>query len=244
MRMKACGWRALIVLVVSAGLGCDSRDTPLPAAPTAPPIPTVSVQLEGVVLDEGEEPVSGAVVDVEHCRSSVACNAGSVNARVTAGDQGRFVLTMNLPADWSELLLNAHAPGYDSTSIYVDPARSTATMLRLFRTLTIHPGETIQMHTFLGSYVCGFESHLCRRILVESPAGEPLDIDVAQTDGADTVGVDAGPEPLFPTFSRRVTVSGGDVFIFPGRAEGTGAFSGVLGVFEKKVTVTARPHLK
>ncbi|HXW05964.1 MAG TPA: hypothetical protein VD833_12075 [Vicinamibacterales bacterium] len=37
----------------------------------------------------------------------------------------------------------------------------------------------MELRMFLGHYTCGFEDHMCRRAAVSSPAGEPVDVEVA-----------------------------------------------------------------
>ena len=64
-----------------------------------------------------------------------------------------------------------------------------------------------------------------------------IDVDVIAGDGQD-VGILNRSDPLnFPS-QRQVTVSGGNVWIYAGAAQRTA----VRGVFDQRVTVSARRH--
>jgi hypothetical protein len=118
--------------------------------------------------------------------------------------------------------------------------------LRLLRTLTIRADESIDMRVFTGSYVCGFEGHLCRRVLVEASTAELLDLEVIPADSQQEAGLFAGPEATHPisvtSLPRRVTMSGGEVWIYAGGPERTGDHSGALGVFDQKMRLIAHRH--
>jgi hypothetical protein len=161
-----------------------------------------------------------------------------------AGDaSGTFVLTANLPQDWSSLLLGVDAAGYEPTRIYINPPLVNAAELRLLPTLSIRPGESLAMRVFVGSYVCGFESHLCRRVVLESPTAEPMDLEVTPADTGQGVGLFAGPEANHPilvtTYQRRVTVSEREVWVYAAATRPTGKYSGVLAVFDQPLTLVA-----
>ena len=151
-----------------------------------------------------------------------------------------FALTADIPQDWRELWLGVTAVGYEPARVYVSSSTTDA-VLRVFRSLTIRPGASIEMRVFLGHSVCGYESHLCRRVLVQSSTGEPIDLEAIPADSQRHVGLFAGPEANHPfsvtSYPRRVTVSDGEVWIYAG-AEPTN----VYGVFEQKLTLIAHPH--
>ena len=118
--------------------------------------------------------------------------------------------------------------------------------VRVFPTLTIRPGQSLDMRVFLGSYVCSDESHLCGRILIES-SGESIDVEVVPADAHRDVGLVVGPSVNHPiyvkSYQRRVTVSGGEVWVYPAGAEPTGDSSSTgVGVFEQAVRLTAYRH--
>ena len=250
---KCLGFLSIAMTVLLCG-ACES-DRIGPAAPPPPqppssPANTVAVQIEGRVIDaEREEPVPGAVVRLVRI---VPGNAGrSENGpalSATAGENGAFDFSADFPADWREIFLAVDRQGYEPTGTYVratSPTSIVGAELRVLRTLTIRPGESIDMRVFVGSYVCGDESHLCRRVFIES-SGEPIDLEVVPADAQRNVGLFVGPSvnhPYSPTsFQRRVTVSNGEVWMYAAGAERTGVYSGVLAVFEQAMTLTAHRH--
>ena len=73
--------------------------------------------------------------------------------------------------------------------------------------------------------------------MVGASPGELIDVEVIAVDGQD-VGILNRSDPLnFPS-QRQVTVSGGEVWIYAGAAQPTA----VRGVFDQRVTVSARRH--
>ena len=148
-------------------------------------------------------------------------------ASVTADENGMFSLTANLPESWREVLLGVAAAGYEPARKYVVPSSSTTAVLEVYCTLTIRPGESIEMRVFLGHYVCGDESVRCRRIVVES-AGELVDLEVTPIDGQGDAGLMPSAVFFDTVFQRRLTVAGGEAWI--------------IGALPNGVTLTARRH--
>ncbi|HXG89256.1 MAG TPA: hypothetical protein VNJ02_13040 [Vicinamibacterales bacterium] len=227
MRLKAHGSTVLILLTLSAA-GCEgNRTAAIPTGPTAPvPVasPSVAVRVEGRVIDgDREGPVRGAVVTAVSFCAPGACRAlaelPAPNA--TADDQGIFLLTANLPVGWELLLLDVTRDGYELTRVHVTPAEATTAVLTLLPRITIRSGESIKTRVFFKTYSCGFEGWTCRRFHVDSPSGEAMDIEVMPDEGQ-KVGLVVGPElghPISPDPQPRVTVSGGEVWIYgqPGK---------------------------
>jgi hypothetical protein len=235
---------ALAVLVCSA---CEAERLPLtaPAPPSVPPAPpsAVSVRVEGRVIDaETEQPIPRATVSTVGVCYPGRCEAVEQPTSATADDNGMFVITANIPETWSQLQLRPDGVGYETGHGYVTPSSVAAAELRLLRTLTIRPGESIEMRVFLGSYVCGFESHLCRRVLLQSSPGEPMDLEVIPADAQRDVGLFAGPQAKHPlivtSYPRRVTVSAGEVWIYSAGFERTG----IPDVFDQQVRLIAHPR--
>ena len=233
------------------GAACEGDRLP-PTAPSPPPgspgVPsTVAVRVEGRVIDaETREPVTDAAVTlVQFASGNRYRGVSEPGWRATTDATGAFGFTADLPLDWRELLLQVDRDGYERTQIYADANSVNGSELRLLRTLAIRPGQSVDLHVFLGSYVCGFEGHLCRRVLIES-AGESMDLEVIPADSQRKVGLFVGPEGTHPfsvtSYQQRVTVSGGEVWIYAGGAERTGEHSGVLGVFEQPMTLRASRH--
>ncbi len=240
---------SLVVVVMSLSLGCSSpsapttSSTPTPGPPLPGPQPTPSmadVRIEGRVVDaETETSIGGANVSTDGVCYPGRC--GNVDKPTTAvtGANGTFVLTANIPQDWRELLLNVTGAGYETTKIYVSPPVVMAAELRLLRTLIIRPGESIALRVFTGSYVCGFESNLCRRVLVESPTGESVNVEVVPASSEREAGLFTNQPFTVTSFPRHVTVPGGEVWIYPAGAERPEKRSGSLAVFDQPMTLIA-----
>ncbi len=67
----------------------------------------------------------------------------------------------------------------------------------------------------LSNYVCGWESAFCRRLIVESPAGELIDVEVTPVNRGEEFGLVVGNQDPYVTGYRQrlVTLAGGDVQI-------------------------------
>ena len=229
---------ALAVLVCA----CDSKSPAGPSQPDpSPPPSAIAVRVEGRVIDaETEESIPRANVTTSGVCHPERCGPVDQPTSAVADENGMFVLTANIPQNWRELLLGLTRAGYEPTRVYVTP--TSGTELRLLRTLTIRPGESIDMRVFLGSYVCGDESHLCRRILLEPSTGEPMDLEVIPADSQRDVGLFAKHPFSVTSYPRRVTVPDGEAWIYAAGAELTAQRSGVLGVFDQKLTLIAHRH--
>lgn len=201
---------ALLSLLVLLASGCGNTGvTPTPL----PPAPSVAVRLEGRVLDEHDQPVEGARITLSyiHPGGSIA-NSGATAPSTTADDTGAFSLILNLPANWQQLTLRVDRGGYESdTRIFVEAGAIRALLINMYRSLTISPGQSIQTAVSLRSLYCGFEGNPCRRVIVNSPPGKLVDIEVIPADGQEYVGLAVRDQvALGYDFPRRVTVSGGD----------------------------------
>lgn len=229
MRLNRCGSTVLNLLVLLAASGCQGNRTI--AGPTPPPVADnvsaataiVNVRVEGRVIDgDRDEPVPGAVViPTQVCAPGACVGLNEPAARAVADDQGGFVLTVNLPPAWRELLLSVTRDGYEPTQMYVAPAAATTALLRLLPTLTIRSGDSIDTRVLIGTHACGFESWPCRRVVVEPPSGESMDLEVIPADGQEVTLV-VGPEASHPftvSIRHQVTMSAGEVWIYgaPGR---------------------------
>ena len=94
---------------------------------------------------------------------------------------GVFGFTADLPSDWSYLIMEAVRPGYESDRTHVDSGAAASIVLKVQPTLTIHPGESLQTRIISSwSLSCFFP---CRRVFVESPPGDVVDIEVTTGDG-------------------------------------------------------------
>jgi hypothetical protein len=220
-RSKASRTALLSLLVLSAsGCGDSSNITPPPLGPTPLPLPSTTVTLEGLVLDEQNQPVGGARITLAYIQGTGPTSGPSV----TADNTGSFSLALDLPANWPQVHLDVERDGYESTSIGVRPDAATrAVLITTYRSLTISPGESIQTTVSLvslPSFVCGaWDKHPCRRVRVNAPSGTLVDIEVFPADGQEYVGLAAGRYARYEdNLPRQVTVSGGDdVWIVVGK---------------------------
>ena len=84
---------------------------------------------------------------------------------------------------------------------------------------------------------CGYEGYLCRRVMVSALPDGLIDVDVLAIDGQDVRILNNSGGFNFPS-QYPVTVSGGEVWIYAGAAQPLA----VRGVFDQRVTVSARRH--
>ena len=98
-------------------------------------------------------------------------------------------------------------------------------MLKAYRTITIRPGESVQLRVLHFQETCAEESIACRRIVVESPGDESIDLEVVPAQTEEVVGVVAAPFPYsLPPLQTRLTVRRGAAWIVrtPGFMSGSG----------------------
>ena len=215
----------LILLVLSAAAGCGQPANtvgPTPTPSVNAPAPTVVVRVEGRVLDDdGEAAVAGAVVT----GLDGWLNELPGLSTTAADDQGAFGFTANLAQGaLGFLIVRGTRDGYEPSQIGVggwnNGSGATAVVLRLQPRISIHAGESIQTGVLpdpQGWRGCGFEGWSCRRFFVEPPSGESMDVEVVPADDQLVtlmVGPPASHNPFeFPN-QRRVTASGGEVWIY------------------------------
>ncbi len=115
-----------------------------------------------------------------------------------------------------ELPITIDRDGYEGSEVWI-PTNSDTT-ITLYPTTTILPGSTLRTRIVATApYACGWESHRCRRIVVE-PAGTPVVVEILETDGEEVGLVDDEP-PLTPfDYVRRITINDGEVYIIGGPA--------------------------
>lgn len=229
--MKTSPRSALVLAIVfcTAGLGCEQPVAPLaPLAPLPPPpapAPVLIVaDLAGQVIDaDTGDPVPGAVV-------TAAAHLGPGTSAVTDGS-GAFRLEPRVREDWQAVTVVVARDGYESTQSWVQRSTSKV-VLGMYPTLTLRPGESLQVRVHLSTYFCSFSAlddilgntRHCRRVAIES-AGEPVEVELVPPAGPDN-GVELQADAYTPEFKRRVTVTGGGVWI--------------VGSASSPVTLTAR----
>jgi len=208
-----CSARLVGVLLVGlAAVGCESQRAPSPIGPTftfqPPPVSTVSVRVDGRVLDvDTRQPIPAATVALG-------------GLLVTADVAGSFSFTTELPQDWTFLRLNVSRNGYEPAQRSIAPHDVAAVELGAYPTLHLRPGESVTAQIAhangLTNNVCWFliDDYSCRRIVVDAPAGEPVDVELAVLSGSQDIGlIDSEQQPAFAEYQRRITVSAGQVWI-------------------------------
>jgi len=219
---------ALAAALMAAG--CSSTaPTPVPT-PTPTPTPTstpvsdrLSVRFEGRVVDdsEGKEPVAGATVLVNTIGADhrYYTPLPSDVPPATSDSDGFFVLNAMLPSTFNDVAFGVQRMGFDSpVAIYFTRAEAeSAVALQIYRTITIRPGESAEARVFLGSYVCGFESARCRRIVVAAAPGDRVELELTQSDGSPPVGLtDTDSAFTYSGYQRALTVTGTEAWLIGG----------------------------
>jgi hypothetical protein len=215
-------WLQLLVVAVMLGPSCRNS----PDLPTPPSLPALQAGLSGTgfrlagqVIDaESEAPIPGAtVVPVEFSTASKGFHVTRPVSTI-ADQNGMFALMQPLPGDWTTVVLRATRSGYEPANVFVANGSATAARLQVYRALTIHAGESIDLRVFLGHYACGWESWHCRRFVVEAEPGELVDLELTMIDPPGGAGLVVGEPPPSntPYLARNLTVSAGEAWVIGG----------------------------
>jgi hypothetical protein len=178
-----------------AGLGCgggrSTGPTVLPPSPPAgqDPNTTVTVEFGGRVVNADE---GGAVANAQ--LSLYALSSPSPNPdgwvfptnTATSGGDGTFSLPLSLPSLWRFVSLKLTAPaGYDDTEQRFEAkAAAERPAIRMYPTLVIRPGESIDVRVDSDIVWCGFDGVPCRRVLVAASTGEAVELEVVPADSS------------------------------------------------------------
>lgn len=195
---------------IVASVGCDGGKwtAPAPTAPPAPPPPpssapntTVTVEFGGRLVDAD---AGGAVANVRvsvsawSSRGRITAGAFGKEAATTGGD-GTFSLPLTLPSDWTLVYLKFTGPdGYDDREGRFEPnatpcaiapcwAATDRPTIRMYPTLVIRPGESIQVRVDADLNWCGhFLGYQvsCRRVLVAASPGGPVELEIVRDDNS------------------------------------------------------------
>jgi hypothetical protein len=175
--------------------------------------------VEGRVIDaDDERSISGATVTTVQLCHPGRCGSVDQSASTSTDENGMFVIAVNLPEDWESLLLDVTSErGYERVRTYVNRATVAEAVLRMYRTVTLHSGESVQLRV-LYLQGCTFEDWPCRRIVLEASSNESTDLEVTARDSQDKVGLVVGEPPLLVEDPpRHVTMRGrGDIWILRG----------------------------
>jgi hypothetical protein len=125
-----------------------------------------------------------------------------------------FRLTTNLPQGWNGLRLAVVSPGFEPATMVLDPESVSNAVLRAYRSITIRPGESVQLRVLLQQETCAYDDIACRPITVEASVGEGINVEVFPAQIDDAFGVIAEPFPFHvDPLETRLTVRGGTAWI-------------------------------
>ena len=249
--LRHLGLIAVCACIV-ASVGCDGRTLAAPDLPPTspsppPPVATVTVEFGGRVVNaDAGGPVDGVRVSLGSI-SHPGRTDGWVFPKDTAtsGGDGTFTLPLDLPSLWKSVALELTGPpGYDDTLQNYErigpgypswPTAADRPAIRMYPTLVIRPGESIEVRVESSIYVwCGWDGYACRRVLVAGSSGDPVELEVVSHDSSKAMAlglaIPGDPYILEPDLSvRRLMVP-------PGRVPY------VIGEYSTGIaTLTARP---
>ncbi len=158
---------------------------PPPPPPVADPNTTVTVEFGGRVVNADAE---GPVGNVRVSFGTVGFGSrptpqGWVFPKDTAtsGQDGTFTLTFNLPSFWNVVYLQLTGPtGYDDVIRRFETITvRTGLEIRMYPTLVIRPGESIEVRVDGDIVECGWGGWAnCRRVLVAASPGDSVELEV------------------------------------------------------------------
>ena len=206
----------LIGLVVALAAGCG-RDRGI--EPTALPAPSAAanVRVTGVALDaDSDAPIPNATLTLLIIETGSRFEQPAQATTTSTDSNGRFVLNINGPV--VNLRLRVETPGFESTGTWTNVVPGLDSVVRFNRTLTIRPGESIEFRMVVGDS-CGFEDYRCRPVVVESPTGAEVELEVTPLDPLGEAGlVRSTREPgfPFPGYQTRLSAPPGRIFVIGG----------------------------
>ena len=201
----------LVWLPVLLG-GCKGNpSTPTPVVVGTVPLPVVTVELKGRVVDDLDKPISGVMVAVH---TNYAADPNS-RAHTTTDGNGNFAFPAAVTSNGSvnEVVITLNRDDYEGAEISIAPNADTT--ITLYPTTTIRVGTTLRTRIAADApYTCGLDGDPCRRITIE-PTGEAIVVEILDVDGQE-VGLADGAMPMH--FQRSLTVADGEFHVIGGPA--------------------------
>ena len=189
-------WRHLGLIAVCAcivaSVGCDGGKVTAPGPPSSGPNTTVRVEFDGRVVNAD----AGGVVESVRVSVHRVGFSGTPNPEgwvlpkdtATSGGDGTFTLLLNLPSFWKIVYLKLTGAGYDDVLRDFQPNQTVRTGLeiRMYPTLVIRPGESIEVRVDSGIAQCGWggEAGPCRRVQVAASPGDPVELELVPDDSS------------------------------------------------------------
>lgn len=232
--LRHLGLIAVCACIV-ASVGCDggklTAPDPLPPpSPVANPITTVTVEFGGRVVNAA---AGGPVGNVRVSLHGMAFSgrpspAGWVYPKDTAtsGEDGTFTLPLDLPSFWSLVYLKFTGPaGYDDAGWRFEPKAAPCALtpcwaaadrpaIRLYPTLVIRPGESIDVRVDRDIVLCGFGGTIdCRRVLVAASPGDPVELEIVPHDSSKPMGLGEDDWTESPELRRLMVAPGGALYV-------------------------------
>lgn len=219
--------RIAVCACIVASVGCDGGGVTTPTPPPPPPLPTVTVEFGGRVVNaETGGPLANVLVSVDWWSGPIEPVFPKNTA--TSGGDGTFALPLNLPSSWRAVGLKfSGSAGYDDRGGRFEPtttpcriapcfAAADRPAIRMYPTLVIRPGESIDVHVDGDIVWCGWDGYSCRRVLVAASPGQSVELEVASHDSSKAMAlglaVPTNQYNLEPDLSvRRLTVPPGGV---------------------------------
>jgi hypothetical protein len=203
---------------IGASVGCGGKG--IEGITPTPPVATVTVEFGGRVVNAD---AGGPVGNVRVSLSALSSSGGglrlaSADETATSGGDGTFTLPLDLPMGWRGVYLKLTAPpGYDNTNQGFEPTTAAdRPAIRMYPTLVIRPGESIEVRVDSSIVWCGWDGYACRRVLVAASPGESVELEVVSHDSSKPMALGlanpANPYNLEPDMSvRRLIVPPGGV---------------------------------
>jgi hypothetical protein len=184
----------------------------------------VTVELGGRVVNaETGVPLANVGVSVGYWSAPIEMPFPKNTA--TSGGDGTFTLPVNVTSDWQAVGLKFTGPaGYDDRGARFEPTTTVCRIgpcwaaaeraeIRMYPTLVIRPGESIDVRVQPNVNACAFAGgFVCRRVLVEASPGEPVELEIVSQDASYPMGLvesDWSEEPVL-----RLKVTGGVAFVY------------------------------
>ena len=200
-----------------ASVACGDGPVTAPAATPSDPNPSVTVEFGGRVVNaDAGGPVEGVRVSL-YSWGGPGNGLTVAHATATSGGDGTFTLTLTLPSGWTSVTFQLTAPpGYDDTYQEFDPTHAAdRPAIRMYPTLAIRPGESIEVRVDPGIAWCEWGPHrgACRRVSVASSTGDPVELELVPHDSSNAMALSLDPDfDLEPDMGvRRLMVPPGRV---------------------------------
>ena len=222
----------LIAACIVASVGCGGETLaapdPRPSDPNTTVVETVRVEFGGRVVNaDAGGPVGNVRVSLDVLSRPGSLTSGFPDTAMSGGD-GTFTLPLDLPSDWRFVFLSLTGPpGYDDAGqryerigLFANPSGPTAAdrpAIRMYPTLVIRPGESIEVRVDRDIVWCGFDGVPCRRVLVAGSSDDPVELELVPDDSSKPMALSLEEPVSEPDWSvRRLVVPPGRVPIVLG----------------------------